>query len=284
MTDGMANEEGTYIETAVKVLTEGKIVDAGNVEESVWPYNPYAGKTTHQGPPPEKSFNTKRVFSCAKPVFARDNSKIDDIKYLLNYNKDGKTSLVIFGIAIHESFFSYNTSDTGWVTMPLPGEAVIGYHAMAICGYDDARKLFLVRNSWGPHWAHNNDRGYAGHAWIPYEYIKKYCHVAVSLYDFKEEHIIVPEEERLYNKRTIKTYAGRMAAIRKERQEPVRRVINHSSPLRLLVKIAALLILGYTYKDPLIRAKDKLKEVIEERLNINGLKNKVSEFFEDHTN
>ncbi|KKM63136.1 hypothetical protein LCGC14_1514590, partial [marine sediment metagenome] len=79
---------------------------------------------------------------------------------------------MIIGIPIFESFFSWSTSETGWVTLPLPGEAIVGYHAMIIVGYDEDRKQFLVRNSWGLHWAHQNDKGYKGHAWIPYEYIK----------------------------------------------------------------------------------------------------------------
>lgn len=290
MIDGIPDEEGTYIETAARILCDNTLSDIGTSEDSIWPYNPHSGVTPHQGPPPEKAFNTKRVFSVNSPVFIRDNNKVEDIRYLLNYYADvtgrntpeDKTSLVVIGVALHESFFSWNTSDTGWVTMPLPGEAIVGYHAMAICGYDDDRRLFLVRNSWGPHWAHNNDRGYNGHAWIPYEYINKYCHVGVSVTDLKIEHMIIPESERLYNNVLVSRHAGRIAALRKEKQNEYRSR-KRTSLLGWLFKIVVIAFLGYTFQDPIIKLKDKLFDVLEEHFNLDQLKNKVTGFFEDST-
>lgn len=292
MIDGIPDEEGTYIETAVRVFYDRTFTDLGIVEETIWTYNPYSGETPHQGPPPEKAFNTKRIFSEKDPVFIRETNKIEDIKYLLNckitcrsnYSTDDKTHLVEMGAALHESFFSRNTSETGWVTMPLPGEAIVGYHAMVICGYDDERQLFLVRNSWGPQWAINNDRGFNGHAWFPYEYIEKFCHVGVSVGSFKMEHMIIPESERLYNNIPVNRYAGRVAAIGKERQKRVIKPRNLISFFGWLFKIVLVVILGYTFKDPIVQIKDKLIETIHEHLNINGLKNKVTDFFDDSTN
>jgi hypothetical protein len=292
MIDGIPDEEGTYIETAVRVFYDRTFTDLGIIEEEIWTYNPYSGETPHHGPPPEKAFDTKRIFSEADPVFIRETNKVDDIKYLLNckttgrnsYFTENKTHPVEIGVALHESFFSLNTSETGWVTMPLPGEAIVGYHAMVICGYDDDRQLFLVRNSWGPQWAHNNDRGFNGHAWIPYEYIERYCHVGVSVGSFKIEHMIIPESERLYNRIVVVNYSGRIAATRKERQKTVSKPRNYFSLMGWLFKIIVIVILGYAFKDPIIRIKDKLKVAIEERFNINGLKNKITDFFEDSTN
>jgi hypothetical protein len=40
-----------------------------------------------------------------------------------------------------------------------------GRHAMLIAGYDQTRRLFIVRNSWGDDWG---DRGYA---YMPYDYV-----------------------------------------------------------------------------------------------------------------
>ena len=88
MIDGIPDEEGTYIETAVRILCDSTLTDIGNVEESIWSYNPYSGETPHQGPPPEKAFNTKRIYSVNNPVFIRENNKVEDIKYLLNYYAD----------------------------------------------------------------------------------------------------------------------------------------------------------------------------------------------------
>lgn len=292
MIDGIPNEEGTYIDSAARILCDSSLSDIGTTEDSIWSYNPHSGETPHQGPPPEKAFNTKRIYSVNNPVFIRENKKVEDIKYLLNYYADvtgrnssqDKTSLVVIGVALHESFFSLNTSDTGWVTMPLPGEAIVGYHAMAICGYDDERRLFLVRNSWGPHWAHNNDKGYNGHAWIPYEYIDKYCHVGVSVTGFNIEHMIIPESERLYNNVLVSRHSGRIAALRKEKPKTDCRTSNRVSPIGWLFKIAVIALLGYTFQDPIIKLKDKLIDVIEEHLDLSQLKNKVTDFFEDSKN
>jgi len=49
--------------------------------------------------------------------------------------------------------------------MPQPGEGTVGGHAVCCLGYDDQKKMFLVRNSWGPDW------GQAGHFWMPYAYL-----------------------------------------------------------------------------------------------------------------
>ena len=40
-------------------------------------------------------------------------------------------------------------------------------HALVACGYDDARKSLLVRNSWSSEW------GRDGYGWLPYDYVTK---------------------------------------------------------------------------------------------------------------
>lgn len=72
---------------------------------------------------------------------------------------------VVFGATLFASFESEDVARTGLVPMPRPGEAVIGGHAQLIVGYDDSKKSFLVRNSWGPDW------GLAGYCWMPYDYL-----------------------------------------------------------------------------------------------------------------
>ena len=64
----------------------------------------------------------------------------------------------------------------------------------------------------------------------------------------------------------------------------VRRVKKHLSPIGWLFRIFVVAMLGYAFKDPIIRFKDKLKVTIEERLKFSGLKNKVADFFEDNSN
>ena len=47
----------------------------------------------------------------------------------------------------------------------LKKEEVVSGHAMFAVGYDDKKKMVLVRNSWGDKW------GQKGYFWMPYAYI-----------------------------------------------------------------------------------------------------------------
>ena len=76
---------------------------------------------------------------------------------------------VVFGMSVYESFESPDTATTGMVQMPSTGEQCIGGHCMLICGYDDSKQCFIVRNSWGEGW------GIKGYAYIPYAYIEQYA-------------------------------------------------------------------------------------------------------------
>jgi len=194
--DNSIEEEGTYIEIPFQLLKLGEFVDYGFVKEDVCPYNPEKGNTTHQGPLPEKVYNTKRVFS-EEYVEIQNENIITTIINSLNRVHKGKACPVVIGVPLFESFFSFETKRTGLTTMPLPGEQTIGNHAMLIVGYDKKRRLFLVRNSWSPAFASENDKGYVGHAWIPFEYIEMYCFSAATVVEVSEAHVYVRPEDRL---------------------------------------------------------------------------------------
>jgi C1A family cysteine protease len=53
----------------------------------------------------------------------------------------------------------------GLMPMPKPTEKRLGGHAVMAVGYDDAKQVFLVRNSWSKAWG---DQGYF---YMPYFYI-----------------------------------------------------------------------------------------------------------------
>jgi C1A family cysteine protease len=72
---------------------------------------------------------------------------------------------VLFGFTVYQSFESNAVATTGIVPMPKPGERVLGGHAVMLVGYDDAKQMFKVRNSWGTGW------GQRGYFWMPYQYV-----------------------------------------------------------------------------------------------------------------
>jgi C1A family cysteine protease len=71
----------------------------------------------------------------------------------------------VFGFSVYESFESRGVAKTGEVPLPGPREALLGGHAVAAVGYDDPRRRFILRNSWGTAWGTN------GYFTMPYEYL-----------------------------------------------------------------------------------------------------------------
>ncbi len=71
----------------------------------------------------------------------------------------------VFGFAVYESFESREVARTGVVPMPEYAERLLGGHAVLAVGYSDAKKRFIVRNSWGEKW------GLRGYFTMPYAYL-----------------------------------------------------------------------------------------------------------------
>jgi C1A family cysteine protease len=73
----------------------------------------------------------------------------------------------VFGFTVYESFESPEVAKTGLMPVPGRSEQVLGGHAVMAVGYDDAKGLLLVRNSWGEDW------GLDGYFWMPYEVVTR---------------------------------------------------------------------------------------------------------------
>jgi C1A family cysteine protease len=71
----------------------------------------------------------------------------------------------VFGVSVYESFESAAAAKKGDIPMPKPKEALLGGHAILCVGYDDNKRRFIFRNSWGPGW------GTKGYGTLPYEYV-----------------------------------------------------------------------------------------------------------------
>ncbi len=69
----------------------------------------------------------------------------------------------VFGFTVFESFETI--SKNGIMPMPKADEQRLGGHAVMAVGYDNAKKMFIVRNSWTKNWG---DHGYF---YMPYSYI-----------------------------------------------------------------------------------------------------------------
>jgi C1A family cysteine protease len=71
----------------------------------------------------------------------------------------------VFGFTVYESFESPAVAKSGNMPMPKSGESIVGGHAVLAVGYDNDKRVFIVRNSWGPAW------GKAGYFYMPYAYL-----------------------------------------------------------------------------------------------------------------
>lgn len=148
--------EGTINEDAGAEIRDGMKVCAklGACDEKLWPYT--ISKFTKQPPAP--------AYKNALLTQALDYARVDQTALAI------KRALyagfpVVFGFAVYESFESNKVAQTGIVPMPGAHEAVIGGHAVALVGYEDAKKQFIVRNSWGTSW------GIKGYFRMPYDYV-----------------------------------------------------------------------------------------------------------------
>lgn len=65
---------------------------------------------------------------------------------------------VIIGFDVYESFESAQVARTGMMPYPdVTKEALLGGHAVLLVGYDKAKQVYIVKNSWGTNWG---DKGY----------------------------------------------------------------------------------------------------------------------------
>ena len=92
------------------------------------------------------------------------------VKNIKNNMTDMKNALsqgypFVVGITIYETFEGYEVARTGMVSMPKTYEECYGGHAVVCVGYDDDKKVWIMRNSWGTSWG---DKGYF---YLPYDYL-----------------------------------------------------------------------------------------------------------------
>jgi len=166
--DGMPDSDGSW----VNVSFEKSLMARGACKETTWPYNPNPTNDPGQGPPPDGAIEEAAK---NKPSHVKEiEVTIESLKAVLCNKK-----VVAFGVPVFDSWFrNPEVKRTGKINMPIPGEASIGGHAMALVGYKDDGNapgggVFILRNSWGTEWAGECSYG-PGYGTIPYAYILKY--------------------------------------------------------------------------------------------------------------
>ncbi len=136
-----------------------------------WPF-PAGRNDTYWLPSPKDCGGGSTQHTTATPTFDRSGRTVKTPAFTtLNNVEDMKNWIwqvgptVASSIEIYNDFFAYSNINT--VYTPIPNQKLLGTHVLAVVGYDDARRAWLVRNSWG-------DAGWGSHGygWIGYGQIK----------------------------------------------------------------------------------------------------------------
>jgi C1A family cysteine protease len=110
--------------------------------------------------PPKAMFEDAKKLKVNQTIYA-----VGSIRGMRKAFSEGKP--VVIAARLFNTFMSKETAKTGMVPVPnLKTDREVGGHAMMAVGFDNKRKLIIVRNSWGTDWA---DGGYC---YMPYDYFK----------------------------------------------------------------------------------------------------------------
>jgi C1A family cysteine protease len=145
----VASDSGAQIRDGIK-----SVARQGDCPETEWPYDIARFKTK----PSATCYADARKYKVI--LYQRVTQTLSQLKGCLASGYP-----FIFGFTVYESFESASVAKTGHAPLPRSGDAVIGGHAVASVGYDDAKQWFIVRNSWGGGW------GMKGYFTLPYAYV-----------------------------------------------------------------------------------------------------------------
>lgn len=145
----VGEDNGAIISDGVTVLAT-----KGVCPESEWAYD----ITKFATAPPANCFTDALKHKCG--AHKRIMQDLNQMKQILSTGIP-----FVFGFTVYESFESDAVAANGMMPMPKHNEQQLGGHAVIAVGYDDTKKVFIVRNSWGPTWG---DKGYF---YMPYQYM-----------------------------------------------------------------------------------------------------------------
>lgn len=143
---------GSVGEDSGGTITDGMLAmkEHGIAPETTWPYQ-IAQFTVK---PPAAAFEQAKEFKISSPV---EIGGLSEVKTAL-----ASGTPVAFGFMVYKSFMKIGADGM----MPMPGmlDQRLGGHAVLAVGYDDAKKVLIVRNSWSAKW------GDKGSFYMPYAF------------------------------------------------------------------------------------------------------------------
>lgn len=143
---------GTVGEDSGATIADGMAVLAkkGAAPEADWPYKEakFTVKPSEQAYANAPRFKAKKTYHLAS---------LEDVKTSL-----ANRNAVALGFEVYSSFDKIGKN--GMMPVPTESEKIQGGHAVLAVGYDDAKQVLIVRNSWGAGWA---DKGYF---YMPYKF------------------------------------------------------------------------------------------------------------------
>ncbi len=147
--EGTLNEDsGAFLRDGIKTL-----VSLGVCTEAKWPYK-------------ISDFTRKPTAAAYKEALKRQvvsYHRILTVAQMKQCLAEGYP--FVFGFTVYEAFESAKVAKTGELNLPKPKEKDMGGHAVMAVGYNETKKRFLIRNSWGTDW------GQQGYFTMPYAYL-----------------------------------------------------------------------------------------------------------------
>lgn len=148
--------EGTVSSDSGAQVRDGlkSVATLGAPPETDWPYD--ISKFTDR--PPDQAYSDAKLDLVS--TYSRVAQVLPQMQGCL-----AEGFPFVLGITVYDSFESDTVAKTGVVPMPDQSESAIGGHCILAVGYDNKKRVFILRNSWGTSW------GMKGYFTIPYEYL-----------------------------------------------------------------------------------------------------------------
>jgi len=145
----VSTDSGAQIRDGIKSVNK-----QGVCPETMWPYSP-------------NEFAQKPGANCYAAALQSKAVSYQRIEQQLELMKGclAEGYPFVAGFTAYASFEGQEVAKTGVLGLPEKSEDVVGGHAILVVGYDDAKKTFLIRNSWSANW------GQAGYFTMPYAYL-----------------------------------------------------------------------------------------------------------------